>query len=377
MTLIACTLNYKKPFIIGDLLVSSTDADKSIQLPSNTIDINKFLKPKSSHAVGLYQKIYIINNNVCVALAGNVYEMTEFLKEFTRRCAYYDNITEQDIHSFIEEYDKENLFANSAFYIMLMFREGTQITVRQFWYPPEHWNTVKSEIFEEVSACGSGKDDFLYQAAEKQHFSDATFEKGNIHRAVAFNLSLIAKFLAIERVSLHTINKNWGGGFETILFDGSKFIKLDQVAYVACYAQFDSAGNIGLPQPQLIIYYEYYKDVLFMSSIEVKRWNVEETGDSIILTSNHYSADLHMAPRLDLPAGSVIELPPHFSFQTRRVALGYTLITPGNVILAPASFLEDNGVSVQYEDKQFIRLVLKRQINDLIAKTAKEVFPNL
>ena len=84
-------------------------------------------------------------------------------------------------------------------------------------------------------------------------------KKGNIYRAIAANYGYIAKLLAVERVSLHTIKKNWGGGFETIIFDGNEFIKLDEIAYITCYGQFDESGNIGLPFPQLIQYYKYFK----------------------------------------------------------------------------------------------------------------------
>ena len=377
MTLIACTSNFKRPFLVGDLLISSSQARESIQLPTNTININEFLKPNNSYAVDLYQKIYIVNKNVCVALAGIVSEMTQFLKELTIRCSYYEKIEEANIREFIEEYDFKNKFTNSAFFIMLMANEETTISGKQFWYPLELWGSVKSEIFEEVYACGTGKDDFLYQASEDQKF-EASTEKGNILRAVASNIGFIAKILATERISLNTINKNWGGGFETILFDGNSFIKLDQIAYVTNYSQFNEVGDIGIPIPQLILYYEYYKEVLFISSIEIKSWqNQKDNGDSIILTSNNYSANLFMAPRLDLEKGSMIELPPSFSFQTYRVALGYTIISKSNGIFAPSYFSEGPEFNVIYEDTKFIQLTLSKKRIDLIRKSAKEVYPKI
>ncbi len=376
MTLIASTLNYKRPFLLGDLLISSRGATKSIQLPTNTIDVTQYLDTNTSLAVDLYQKVYIINKNVAIALAGVVTEMTEFLKEFTIRCSYYEPIDEAGIRKFIEEYDYLTKFKKSAFFILLMKPEGNMISVKQFWSPKELWKTTKSEIFEEVYACGTGADDFLHHTYEQQEF-EASCEKGDILRAISANLGFIAKLLAIERVSLHTIKKNWGGGFETICFDGNSFIKIDEIAYVINYAQFDENGNLDLPFPQLIQYYKYYKDTLFIVAIEVTKWGRAENETEIVLTSNDCRVDVFPVPRLDLPIGSSIELPPSFSFLTHRLALGYALITKDNAILAPSLFMESNNMKVTYEDRKYVELIIDKKMSDLMRSKAKEVYPNL
>ena len=376
MTLIASTLNYKRPFLIGDLLISPRGATKSIQLPTNTIDVTQYLDTNSFLAVDLYQKIYIISKNVAIALAGIVTEMTEFLKEFTIRCSYYDPIDEASIRKFIEEYDFSTKFTKSAFFILLMQQDGNMISVKQFWSPKELWKTTKSEIFEEVYACGTGKDDFLHHTSEQQEF-EASSGKGDILRAISANLGFIAKLLAVERVSLHTIKKSWGGGFETICFDGNSFIKIDEIAYVINYAQFDGDGNLDLPFPQLIQYYKYYKDTLFIVAIEVTKWGRMENETEIVLTSNDYRVDVFPVPRIDLPIGASIELPQSFSFLTHRLALGYALITKDNKILAPSLFTECKKMKVTYEDRKYVEIIIDKKMSDLMRAKAKKVFPNL
>jgi hypothetical protein len=376
MTLIASTLNYKRPFLLGDLLISSRGATKSKQLPTNTIDITQYLDTNSSLAVDLHQKIYIINANVAIALAGIVSEMTAFLKEFTIRCSYYDPIDEAGIRKFIEDYDFSNMFKHSAFFILLMKPDGTMISVKQFWSPKELWKTTNSEIFEEVYACGTGADDFLHHTSEQQEFK-ASSEKGDILRAISANLGFIAKLLAVERVSLHTIKKNWGGGFETICFDGNSFIKIDEIAYVINYAQFDADGNLDLPFPQLVQYYKYYKDTLFIVAIEVTKWGRLENETEIVLTSTDCRVDVFPVPRLDLPIGSSIESPPTFSFMTHRLALGYALITKDNKIFAPSFFMESSNMKVTYEDRKYVELIIDKKMSDLMRSKAKEVYPNI
>jgi hypothetical protein len=376
MTLIASTLNYKIPFLLGDLLISSRGVKKSIQLPTNTIDVTQYLDTNSSLAVDLYQKIYIINKNVAVALAGRVTEMTKFLKEFIIRCSYYDPIDEAGIRKFIDDYDLSTNFKESAFFILLMQPDGNLISVKQFWSPKELWKTTKSEIFEDVYACGTGADDFLHHTSEQQEF-EASSKKGDILRAISANLGFIAKLLAVERVSLHTLKKNWGGGFETICFDGSSFIKIDEIAYVINYAQFDEYGDLDLPFPQLIQYYSYYKDTLFIVAIEVTKWGRFENETEIVLTSNDCRVDVFPVPRLDLPVGSEIELPPSFSFLTHRLALGYALITKENKIFAPSLFMESNNMKVTYEDRKYVELIIDKKMSDLMRGKAKEIYPSI
>lgn len=373
MTLIACTLNYKNPFLVGDLLISSRKMKESIQLPTNTINITDYLEPGKAVATGLYQKIYIINKNVAIALAGDVSEMTMFLEEFKIRCSYYNPIDEKGIGLFVEGYDFEKNFANSAFFIMLMVRESESISVKQFWSPKELWRQSTSEIFEKVYACGTGADDFLHNAL-KQKTLENSFEKGNIYQALAKNFGFIAKLLAIERASLYTVKNNWGGGFETIIFDGNSFVKIDEIAYITCLGEFDDKGDKGLPSPQLIQYYKYYKDVLFISSIEVKSWRREEKGDQIILQSDNYRASLFCIPRIDLKKGSSIELPSGYSFTTNRVALGYA-IAKNNSVFAPSSFTESNRLNVTYHDAKYIEVILSKEITSrIISSKANETF---
>jgi hypothetical protein len=376
MSLIASTLNHNRPFILGDLLISSNDVTKSIQLPTNTIDITEYLQNNSLLATGLYQKIYVIHSNVAIALAGVVSEMTKFLEEFKIRCSYYEPINETGIRKFIEDYELPKNFKNSAFFISLMLKEKESISVKQFWFPNEFWKTAKSELFEEVYACGSGKEDFLHLSSEEQTF-EANSEKGDIKRAISANIGFIAKLLALERASLHNLKKNWGGGFENICFDGNSFIKIDQIAYISNHAQFDKEGNFDLPFPQLVQYYEYYNDVLLIISIEVKSWSRKEDNTNFILTSNNFQMNVFPVPSLDLKVESSIELPLDFSFSTNRLALGYAIISSTNTIFAPSFFIESKTMNATYQDGKNIEITIEKKMTEMIREGAKKAFPNL
>jgi hypothetical protein len=97
MTLIASTFSEELPFLLGDILFSSQD---------NIID---FITPTQIHSYSipgdnlkfkpseLSQKIYILNDNLAIALAGNKYEMKTLLCQLKSRISYFNYISKEII----------------------------------------------------------------------------------------------------------------------------------------------------------------------------------------------------------------------------------------------------------------------------------------
>jgi hypothetical protein len=69
------------------------------------------------------------------------------------------------------------------------------------------------------------------------------FEDRDFMKAVQTNATLIAKLLTLERDSLYTLKKNWGGGFEAAYYTRRKFEKIANIAYIICHSQFDDFGG--------------------------------------------------------------------------------------------------------------------------------------
>lgn len=68
MTLIACTIIHNTPFLLGDLLLSSTEENKKFKSPTNPYNEHLLHNlPRKPHS--LCQKLYIIEDVLCIAFA--------------------------------------------------------------------------------------------------------------------------------------------------------------------------------------------------------------------------------------------------------------------------------------------------------------------
>lgn len=378
MSLIACTSNYGFPFLIGDLLISTDEKQEAIELPIPAFDVTPFFpEGMAGYPITLHQKIYKICDNLCVALAGNVWEMAEFLKNLKIRCSYFDAVTERDIRNFLDEYLSSDLFERAAVFIMLVEPEGTQLHFKQFYFPQEKWLSDEGNSFEQIMACGSGKEQFIFQSKADDKIVTAT-GKGTIYRALSIHMAFLTKLMAVESISTYMVKDRWGGGFEFMFYDGKTFTKFDTIAYVIFHGNFDNNGDIGEPKPRSILYQEYVGEVLYLHATHIRSWYFEEIDGRVILESADFDSKLFAI--LPIDRGNEIsadEVPYTQSYKTHRVSFGYALISPSNGIYSPSYFSESFDTIVEYEDSQRIKISFNANVHNTIQKGAKQVYPNL
>jgi hypothetical protein len=113
MTLIATAINKKNiPFLISDLLISSDTGIANFQSPTNHFPINQYLPQDSTNKPESFsQKTYIINKDLCVMLAGSVYEMKNFLDDLIKYFNHHE-LTRTHLFNFLNSYDYTNEFKN-------------------------------------------------------------------------------------------------------------------------------------------------------------------------------------------------------------------------------------------------------------------------
>lgn len=393
MTLIASIINHKVPFLMSDLLMSSEEGKVDFQSPSNNFPLKSYLpqdadlKPDS-----LLQKSYILKDNLSISFAGCEKEIKAFLDDFKIRCRYYDDITKEDIFRTLDDYNLAVNFSNSAFVMMLINKIGNdKLNVGIITSPfPAHqwdmvkgkkggWAFVKSSVYGEVTAIGSGRDSFLNIVNQDLQVI-SSFEKGNIWHSIQLNMELIASMYAFEKATLHTILSSWGGGFETIMYDGNKFIKLQNVAFVINEGWFDENGDVDVPFPTTILYYRYHKDYLLITGIHLEDVHRIDEGGliTIICDPGKYNVKNIQVPRFDNEENGFDDSNFDYNFSTSIIAMGYDIRKKGrNGTYNPGTFTFHNELTVTYTKNALVKLVISKDINNKFRDLAKEAYPNI
>lgn len=394
MTLIASTINHKMPFLISDLLWSSDQVENPTKLPTGHLDnqiyqtLNQQYKPAK-----LGQKMYFIKDNTCIVFAGLSQEIFIFLTVFRDTFKDVVELGAKQIHDFLQSYEIDRHFSDSAFFIINVEHVTRHaVTVNQFYCPRgTHtveitnfvvqdgcWNTMDDAIFDTVSACGTGAEGFLNLIRQQVHFQ-SRYESGNFMRAIQTNAMLICRLLTIERVSLYTIKENWGAGFEAAYYNGERFEKLCDIAYIVNHSQFDEFGDIGLPIPMLVMYYKYIGDILYIVSIEVFKYTIQDAGRHTHFTSpvGEYAVTVFEIDGIDTNDINLYEFPEDFSFNTDKIAMAYSLITPANKIFNPATFNLGPEIQVKYKQKVSLEILIDTKIINDIRAACKQAYPNI
>ncbi|RBL91122.1 hypothetical protein [Chitinophaga flava] len=372
MTLIAQTSYRKIPTLIGDI-VCSHPKGSNIPVPTSLGDIEMYLKELSLKPTEYFQKVYVIKPNLAIGMAGWTGEMEDFLKEFRQQCRFHDNMTFETLMGIIDDYDKEK-FANSTLIASLFLKTTDGFEEKTVFYPKHAWITGEYGIFDNVIACGSGKEDFCFQTTQMGSF-EITGQDDYLSQAIVSNICILAQFLAAEMSTLHSLKSYWGTGFEMIYFNGECFQKLDGLTYVIFSSQFDDDGNIELLHPRLVLHSQYYQDLLLYSSIKI--YNFQEEQDTTYLTFSAdrqaHLNDLYIVPPLDLKQ-EVTEIPADLSFEARKVACGFAIITPDNGVFTPAIFPGNDDIVVEYKENAAVRITIRKELIAKVSRDFKHAF---
>lgn len=263
MTLISLTANFGYPIILGDILTSSEETDTELAIPTFLQGVNHRL-PAGQKLLPfkLRQKIYIIKEQLAVALAGSEYEMKFFLEELKNNFKYRE-LTLTNLEAFLSDFDYEQVQQSAA---IMLFAEQTAAGILLHERHIGAWREGPSPLYQHVFACGSGSEQFMNEAGVAMH----THGEGGtgLNQAISFNYILLAKLLVQERTTLETIKKHWGAGFEMIYYDGTKFTKMDDVTYVIWKGKLDLQTGAHEEQPFLILNFKYYGEVLAITATD-------------------------------------------------------------------------------------------------------------
>lgn len=376
MTLIAHSID--PPFFaIGDMLMSSHEKIPFVP-PVAPIDVSQLLNEEDRiwYPYELRRKVYILKQNLVIAFSGDGHEITEFLKELRIQCNYYDEghneIKLEHVQQILWEYDFDNMFKMSSFFMMHINDEELTATV----ITRGHWDSIDNKTYHEMFANGSGSDGYLYWLNENIK-TISSHPEGDINRLIQMNCAFIAKLFAIERHSNATLRDNWGAGFELILHTGKSFIKYEEIAYIIFEAKFNAEGDIDLPFPVNIMYYKYHEEVLTITSIDVYGAKLKAKDDDIIVVSQNIVARVYPVLPLDLDETTIDKntYAKNVSFTTNCVARSLVLNKEGYVHSIPSFFNRGPEIRIEYDQKgNNINILMHKLLVEEMKDIAKDLF---
>lgn len=233
MTLIALTLNHGYPILMADLLISSPYSDGVIEIPTFVNGTGKiFTNMKGNKPLKLQQKLYIINDRLCVALGGRGDQMYTFLK---RMKTFYgtNDFDDGDLLNFVDNYPKDE--SNRLIAIVLKSQQVNgefNFTVRSVG----ELRLIDNGRFDKVFAGGSGARQFLeFINTNPRCATDIT----NLDALLVMNQQLISYWLGQEVARAESLSNCWGAGYEMVIFENGRFLKLDE------YTVIFLAGKLG------------------------------------------------------------------------------------------------------------------------------------
>ncbi|MBS1917880.1 MAG: hypothetical protein JST87_16540 [Bacteroidetes bacterium] len=370
MTLIARTLNHFAPTMIADILFTQENVTHSIILPTIGIDITKMLPANKPKPVFLAQKLYVLNDKLCIAFAGVADEIISLLEDFRPFCSA-PGLNTESLLKFLRQYDFSS-FRESAFFMMLIENDADgKLAVQEFSYGD--FSSHDNRLFDQSQTIGTGTKDFESITNEVMNFF-SSFQDGDIRQGIVKKASLIARLLTEERYTLASLFNQWGGGYEFAFFDGKKIMKLDNTAYILQTGDsIDGEPSIQLPiMAQL---YRYNNQELIITSVEMHNLELGREGEYITMTSNILKVRQYLIPELRRGVFDFEhQVSKVTSFDSNSVAMGFLLQT-SNTILKPSFYSYSIDIRVTFSpDKQLLVIYVHERLRDFIANKLKKEY---
>lgn len=372
--MIACTMNRVAPLVIGDLLISDSIKPDQFILPVLTEDVFQYLSNVSEfHPIRLDQKIYILKSNVCIAFAGKVYYIKQFLEDISMFCKIHDSVNAEKIQEFMEEHQHDDSWEHFSFILLVIDKQDDHLRLGSVKHGD--WVRIDSEVFGEVFASGSGSMEFLKESVSnvkiRSHYSP-----NDISYILQVNIIMISRLLAKERLTLDSVKQHWGAGFEMIYFDKDHFTKLDNITYVINQGLFNDDGDIvEVPVPGIILHYKYFGEILVITVIRPYKGTTETSENKYVIRSQELNIMRFVVVPMNYKGSEdFVNLAKNPSFTSERNAMAYLIETNGGHYI-PASFNEGHEVKVEYKYPDSLTITMHKEINDILKDEAKVEIP--
>ncbi|WP_422353894.1 hypothetical protein [Roseivirga pacifica] len=357
MTLIATTSNYSYPILLGDILLSSGSKNVESSVPTFLKNIDDLLpEDQTLFPFRLRQKVLVLSDLVAVGFAGSEYEIKLFLEDLRGHIKYRGDGLDE-IKDFLNEYDFSE-FKNLAALLLVARNDsgGFIIETASIGSPL----SINSPLLEQVYAIGSGAKRFISEALESK-VNNGNDAPNSLVRALAVNYTTLATFLGVERLTLDTIKDHWGAGFELVYFDGSRFVKLEDISYFIFNCELDLETGEFKSEPFLIINNRYFGEHLVMTVTDIK-------------TTNKY-----LVPPLDFNIDEIDpdKFPEVNDFNSLKVCCFFFIRLSSGDVITPTFYHESPSfpamINVSFDEEGHMLLAIREDLNRMVSEITRDL----
>jgi hypothetical protein len=256
MTLIARLSVNRAPFLLGDVLLSTTEkAGRRVHLPL-VGDINAIVATrKLPFEISRFaQKVNLFGNRLAVAWAGSAVQAIPILRKFSD-ISSRANFAFGDLQAAFEGADKKPIDNFALIGLLVNDVKGKVVEAKSFAFRVD---PVEVDRIGEVHVAGSGRTAFLKVLTRVDWTS-----KGNEFQ-VAYGL--LGDLIGEEYRTGETIANRWGGGFEAAVFsvDERRFVKIGNILHTFWKLKYGTTDSVDF----LPMFYKttYWRDALIIRS---------------------------------------------------------------------------------------------------------------
>ena len=257
MTLVATVSPFGCPLMLGDILITGApNAQNMAKLPTiGSLHLVDDSVVDLSRVAWLAQKICTINDNLAVGWSGS-YEFAKRIISSMRAFPWNDQIELDDVQQCLATTQYDDQAAVSLVGVLARADDFCQFGLNA--------GTVTLPLFNECRIIGSGRDNFIQMARgmDLPALDPGIKNDPSWPHAIAATLIASAAFLGQEMNVYGGLVNDFGGGFEILIFENSKFIKLDDVLYCFWRLLGHNENEITLASQTVFVKMKYHDDLL-------------------------------------------------------------------------------------------------------------------
>jgi hypothetical protein len=250
--------------LIGDLLVSGK-GDQAPSAPVNipaSRDVNARVSfPIDSFAVGLQQKVVVLNDGLAIAWSGSFSQAQDLFADLEPLRAI-DRVDPIFLQTILDNIESERISDLSI--IAMVAHDGQCSLITHRVDRPTNFGSAKN-----VVCSGSGSNTFRELIGQQGTNIGILFPNlSKEELGASFDLNLIGSMQGEEFSSPHGIQAGWGGGFEVARLSNHRISKIDNILSLHFFVRENNLGELDLFWLPDFRHTSYWNDFTVVQAME-------------------------------------------------------------------------------------------------------------